>query len=109
PVDDHLLAEEHPRIEAADLRDAEEALLHPGDDEGDLVHVRGEHEGRPCGRTVSRGLSAPQRDEVSYRVDPHLMRVLTEPSADDAADPGLVSRRPPRLAELPQQAGGFHG
>ena len=42
-VHHHLLAEEHPGIEPADLRDPQEALLDLGDHEGDLVHVAGEH------------------------------------------------------------------
>ena len=86
-VNHHLLAEEDPRVETADLRDLEEAFFDLGHHERDLVHVPGEHDGGP----VSRGAFSPaQGNEVPHGVHPHLVRELAEALPHYLADLGLV-------------------
>ncbi len=104
-VDDDLLAQEHPRVESADLGDAEEPLLDLADHEGDLVHVAGEHDRR----TGLRAFPPAQGDEVPHRVHAHLIGALAEGAPHAVAYLGLVPRRAARLGELPQETGGFHG
>lgn len=83
----HFLAEEHPRVETADLGDLEEAFFDPGHHERNLVHVPGEHDGG----SVSRGaLSPSQGNEVPHGVDPHLVSELHEALPHYLADLGLV-------------------
>jgi hypothetical protein len=43
-VDCHLLAGEQARVESADLREAQEAILEARDHHADCVHVRGEEQ-----------------------------------------------------------------
>ncbi len=108
-VDDDLLAEQDARVEAADRRDAEEAFLHLGHHEGDLVHVRGDHERRPLPGTRGRlPLPAAQRHEVPGGVHAHFVRERGEQPADCLTDLALVPGRSACLRQLSHQGAGFH-
>ncbi len=99
------LPEEHAGVPPADAGHAEEAFLQPRDDEGDLVHVAGQHEGG----TGTVAFPALQGDDVPERVDARLVRELAEALARDPAQLSLVPRGAPGFDELAQQVGSIHG